>query len=918
MKKKQYGIYCIQDTHFTEKEEKFIRAQWGYECILNCYSSQSRGTAIFFNNNFEFKVKATKKDNNGNKIILNIEMLGKSFTLVNIYGPNRDDPHFYEETKREIIDINNDLIIWCGDFNLVLNPDKDTKNYLNINNPRAREKVLDICAELDLIDIWRELNMELERYTWRTNNNNKHGRLDFFLVSESLFQNVIDTKIEYGYKSDHSIVNITLKGETQSGKKLFWKFNNSLLKDTKYIAEVKTVLNDVKTRYANVNQNIEQTENIDLNLTINDQLFFEMLLMEIRGKTISYASFKKKQGDQREKQILKDIEKLEENEDLNKDQLADKKSELDEIRKQKLEGLKIRSKAIWVDQGEKPTKYFCAMENRNYTSKCIPNLIKTDGSKTESESEIVEETKLYYKNLYTERKVTEINLENCLNLNDKSKLTHEQKIKLEGNITKQEAAKALLNMKNNKSPGSDGFTSEFFKFFWRDIGDFCIRSINFSIGHGELSTTQKEGLITCIPKGDKDKQLLKNWRPISLLNVSYKIASACIANRIKQVLPLLINEDQTGFISGRFIGENTRRLYDLFHYTEENKIPGLLLLIDFEKAFDSVAWTFISKTLSFFNFGDSIQQWIRLFYNNINSCVLVNGQASEWFNINRGCRQGDPLSPYIFLLCAEILAILIRQNANIKGIKVGDREHLISQYADDTSLTLDASENSLKHALIVLKFYANASGLHINIEKTKVVWFGSMKGNNLELLQEEHLCWEKGTFNVLGIKFSTDLNEMIKINYNDKIREIKTLLTQWTKRILTPYGKITVIKTLAVSKITHLLIALPNPNENIMKEIESLFFKFLWNNKPDKIKRTVLIKQYTEGGLKMIELHSFMHSLKLSWLRRLLTENKKWMNIIEKTFPNIYSFCKFGIEFTQRDLKELKIHSGKMFLMHGS
>ena len=446
-------------------------------------------------------------------------------------------------------------------------------------------------------------------------------------MSENLFQNVIDAKIEYGYKSDHSIINITLKGENSSGKKLFWKFNNSLLKDTKYIAEIKTVLNEVKTRYASDNQNVEDTENTDLNLTINDQLFFEMLLMEIRGKTISYASFKKKQGDQKEKQILKDIEKLEENEELNKDELTVIKNELDEIRKQKLEGLKVRSKAVWVDQGEKPTKYFCNMENRNYISKCMPNLFKIDGSKTECESEIVEETKTYYKNLYAERTVADINLDNCLKLNDISKLTNEQKKQIEGNLTKQEAAKALFNMKNNKSPGSDGFTTEFFKFFWKDIGDFFMRSINFSAGHGELSTTQKEGLITCIPKGDKDKQLLKNWRPISLLNVSYKIASACIANRIKKFLPLLINEDQTGFISGRFIGENTRRLYDLFHFTEANKIPGLLLLIDFEKAFDSVAWTFISKTLSFFNFGDSIQQWINLFYKNINSCVLVNGQV---------------------------------------------------------------------------------------------------------------------------------------------------------------------------------------------------------------------------------------------------------------------------------------------------
>ena len=140
----------------------------------------------------------------------------------------------------------------------------------------------------------------------------------------------------------------------------------------------------------------------------------------------------------------------------------------------------------------------------------------------------------------------------------------------------------------------------FTNFVWRDIGDFLVRSINYGYEIGELSTTQKEGIITCIPKGDKPKQFLKNWRPISLLNISYKIASACIANRLKTVLPSLINNDQTGFLSGRYIGENIRTLYDLMAHTEKHNIPALLLLIDFEKAFDSVAWLFIQKVLRFF------------------------------------------------------------------------------------------------------------------------------------------------------------------------------------------------------------------------------------------------------------------------------------------------------------------------------
>ena len=907
LKQKKFAIYCLQDTHFTEKEENYIRAQWGYECFFSSHNSQSRGVAILLNNNFEFKLHKIKKDLDGNKIILDISILNKRITLINIYGPNRDCPNFYESVKQNLQEFENDDIIITGDFNLVMDPETDTKHYCHINNPRAREKVVDICSEFSLIDIWRELHMETSQYTWRPTNGRKQARLDFFLISENLFTGVKETNILPGYRSDHSMITLKFRGSERKKNKLFWKFNNSLLKDKEYIKTVKEVIENVKKQYLDPNeiineQDINDINNSEMKFSINDQLFFEVLLMEIRGKTISYSCHKKKTEDKTEKKLISEIEALEKDNDADINIIASKKAELQELRAKRLESLKIRSRAKWIDEGEKATKYFCNLENRNYVSKNMPHLWKSDGTKTVDEKDIITEKKSFYENLYKERPINDINIEETLNFADIPKLSEFEWKELEGMINKEEILASLKNMKNNKSPGSDGFTAEFFKFFWLDLGDFIVRSLNYGYQSGELSTTQKEGVITCIPKGGKDKQHLKNWRPISLLNVIYKLASACIANRIKKVLNKLINEDQTGFIAGRYIGENIRNLYDLLHYTEKNKIPGLLLLIDFEKAFDSVAWPFIYKVLDYFNFGPSIKCWIKVFYNNIKSCVVVNGEVSSWFRIFRGCRQGDPLSPYIFILCAEILALMIRKNNNIKGITVGDKEFLVGQYADDTSLTLDGTEISLKYALKVLKFYADASGLHINMDKTRLIWFGSLKGSSKTLFSHLDLCWDQGNFKLLGVEFCLNLNKMIKINYQEKLREIRNLLIQWSKRILTPYGRITVVKSLAVAKINHLFLTLPNPPENIIKELNSLFFRYIWNGSIDKIKRDVSIKKYADGGLKILKIEDFIDAMKLSWIRRIVKSDSKWKYLLELSYPNTTNFANYGSDFMRNKM----------------
>lgn len=907
LKGKNYSIYFLQDTHFTDKEMNYIRTQWGYECYFSNFASNARGVAILLNNNFEYKFISEEKDLSGNKLIVNLEIANIQISLINIYGPNRDDPLFYTHLKVDLQQYDNPCVV-AGDFNLVLNPDIDCIDYINVNNPNARSTLLETLEECNLIDIWRDQNVETKQYTWFKKNSTKKARLDYFFISESLLTNVIDAQIKPGYRTDHSLITLSIDFYKFIKGKSYWKMNNSLLKDINYVHQIKRTIENVKRQYTNTEllrtRNFNEIPENELTFNINDRLFFEVLLTEIRGETISYATMKKRQESQKENSLYKEIENLERQEVQDHTELDEKRKELYNLREKKLQGSKIRSRAKWIQEGEKVTKYFCNLENRNFTSKSMTKLQQSNGNIINSQEEIIRETLLFYKKLYSQKENLQIDLKNHASLTETQKLTENQKIAIETPITYTEMKNNLKTMSNNKSPGLDGFTVEFYKFFWTDIGHFLVRSVNESFAEGELSISQKQGVITCLPKGNKDKTLLKNWRPISLLNVSYKITSACIAKRLKSVLPAIIDEDQTGFLPGRFIGENTRLLYDLLFYTEKQQIPGMLLLIDFEKAFDSVDWSFLLSVLDFFNFGPVIKRWVQVFYKNAESCVVVNGHMSEWFYLGRGCRQGDPLSPYLFLLCAEILAILIRNDKNIKGIEVGSKTFLVSQYADDTSLILDGSKASLVNTLKVLKFYASISGLVVNVEKTKVVWIGSKKNSLDKLCPEDNLDWVR-EFTVLGIKFSVTLQDMILLNYSDKIVQIKNLLLQWSKRNLTPIGKIAVIKSLALSKIVHLFQAIPNPNPQFLNEMQCLFFKFVWGNKPDKLRRKIMIQNYEDGGLKMVEVNNFIKSIKLTWIRRTIGSYKKYFIFLKELYPFTEKFLSFGSDYIDSNIQRI-------------
>ena len=426
---------------------------------------------------------------------------------------------------------------------------------------------------------------------------------------------------------------------------------------------------------------------------------------------------KKKNREAKELLILHDIETLEKKaseasneEDFQQsnENLQAKKMELEEIYAYQAQGAFVRARARYSVEGEKPSKLFCSLEKHNSVQKHISKLIvEKNNLKTEitEQKPIEDEIYDYYGDLFTEKPTEITAIENFLTpemVESCHKISENQKIKMEGLLSLDELTKYLKKTKNNVSPGSSGFSNEFFKFFWIDINFFVMNALNFGYEMGMLSVTQRLGIITLIPKGDKDKTFLKNWRPLTLLNSLYKLVSGCIAERIKPRLDSIINGDQKGFVAGRYIGEAIRTTYDIIQWAKDNNKTGIILLIDFEKAYDSLSFSYIKKCLKFFNFGDSLIKWVDLLLHNFSAVVNHCGNISKKFNIGRGARQGDPIASYLFIICIEVLAHKLRSDQNIQGFQLDNLIHTLELYADDCSIFLQPTAQNLRNAVETL------------------------------------------------------------------------------------------------------------------------------------------------------------------------------------------------------------------------
>ena len=390
-------------------------------------------------------------------------------------------------------------IVIGGDFNVCLNPALDKKGGKNDTILKYSKSISQFSEVFNVVDIWRVLYPNSLKYTWRgiTRNGLVMSRLDFWLTSAHMIYDLDETTINPGIKSDHSIISLSFKiRESQKRGRGFWKFNYSLLKDTDYIALVKERIAELSENYTTF---------------ANKALVWDVIKCELRSITVSYSSYKAKQNRAMGDNLMSELRQLENQLNEGKNVLNEynrKKEEVEDFNDMVAEGIFIRSRAQWTEDSEKCTKYFLQLEKRNYNNKYIKTL-HTDAAVLTNPSDILEEQERFYKDLYTD-KLKKPCKEACSLFNtNKPQLTPEEKNTCDDIITIEELGSSLKDLPNNKTPGSDGFTTDFYKFFWKDIKNLVFNSYLYSFESGELSIDQRRAILTLLPKPNKDIRFSK-------------------------------------------------------------------------------------------------------------------------------------------------------------------------------------------------------------------------------------------------------------------------------------------------------------------------------------------------------------------------------------------------------------------------
>ena len=825
----------------------------------------------------------------GRYIIFDISMYDTTITVVAIYAPNKDNEseNFFRIINSKIRERSEHKII-VGDFNLTLNVDLDRLNTY-CNNNKALEQLENIIEVYCLKDVWRNQNNEKREYSWIKNGDTlKASRIDFALVSGGLDQKIKNCTYLAGIKTDHRAFYMAVDINPFERGMGYWKFNVSHLRDKEFTELMneeidiciassiqKTPLEVweiLKTRIAKVSKNYSRSKAACKNIVIANLseivCDYESRLPLTREENGLYESTKR---------------------DLDQELLT------------KAEGLLFRSKVQWYEEGEKNTKYFFSLEKARYNAKTCYRIINQEGQDIQDPTAILEEQRKFYQDLYQEDKHVKFTCQNEYGVKVPEEIVTQQELQL----TMIDLERAVKAMNNNKTPGGDGIPVDFYKVFWGKLKQPFYQMALYSYEVGKLHESARKGILNLIPKSNKDSRFIKNLRPITLLNVDYKIIEKAIANKMIPALEHIIHKDQRGFMKNRRISVNIRKMLDIIHRAEIEDIEAVILSMDFVKCFDKCSFSILHGSLEFFGFGQIVKIWTKILYKDFFVQVQNNGNFSQELPIQKGVHQGGCCSSIYFLVIAEILALALRHSENIEGITLNEIRNVLNQFADDMDVFTKCTERSLKEIHQQMVNFHYQSGFEVSYDKTTLYRIGSLRHSSAQLYDITQYAWSNQDINVLGVTISHE--DLVAKNYNPLIQKTRQTLNAWYNRGLSLVGKIQVVNTLVSSLFVYKMMVLPAIPENLVKSLENIIRDYLWSGKKSKISMRILQNSKDEGGLNLVNFRNKDKSLKATWPKILYNEEEYATLVYHELRVNTLKEDIWRCRLLPEDVKKLKV-----------
>jgi hypothetical protein len=365
-----------------------------------------------------------------------------------------------------------------------------------------------------------------------------------------------------------------------------------------------------------------------------------------------------------------------------------------------------------------------------------------------------------------------------------------------------------------------------------------------------------KGLIILIPKSG-DHARIGNWRPITLLVSLYKILAKTLARQLQTFLPSIIRPSQTGFVEGRCILDNTFLAQEAQDWAEESNQDLVLLLLDFEKAFDRIEWSFLFEALAKLGFCSQWIRWVSSLYKSALSAIKLNGVEGNTFPLGRSVRQGCPISPYLFILATDVLGHMLDDHRfGVKGLALPGGGKITDQtFADDTALYLQGTRDNMERTQKVLDTFCRESGAKINWHKTAAIW-ASKKNRDWEWGQEVGLQWipEGKRVRYLGIQVGFHLPP--EANFDKMLSALKDKLINWSTCRLSLAGRILVANQVLLASMWY-LAASWNPNPRMCCQVRGVVRNFIWSGKATnaraKVKWETLVLPTSQGGIGIID-----------------------------------------------------------------